>query len=243
MTIIYRTVGAWGGGKGVDLNPDEVDRNFHDHEQRIDTLEANSGLVSQIDSFIVNGSQFFVQFTNHTQIGPYQLPTAQFNFRGAWTPSTNYFIQDIITNDNSTYLVLFDHTSGLTFDPNANDGFGHNYYGLMLAGASSTTLKTVSVSTYSLLAIDAGKYIRFTHVGGCVVTIPKHANAAIALGAEISLRDAATSGALTIVTESGVILHVPRGFLAQSFSVNSTMGLKQIAIDEWDLMGLLAPHV
>jgi hypothetical protein len=55
-------------------------------------------------------------------------------------------------------MVLFNHTSALTFDPNANDGLGHNFYGLLLqnpaltvptGGATGTFLRKTSITDYA----------------------------------------------------------------------------------------------
>jgi hypothetical protein len=40
---------------------------------------------------------------------------------------------DVLTYGGRTYLVIFDHTSDVSFDPGANDGEGHDYYRLLLA--------------------------------------------------------------------------------------------------------------
>jgi len=133
MAIIYRTSGPWGAGKGANLVPGEVDGNFFDVAQRLHVVEDNMPEVANgIAFFAVSGNQFYVHMTNGTIQGPYQLPQAAWNFRGAWQPSTSYHVNDVITANGGTYMVLMNHISASTFNAGANDGAGHNYYGLLL---------------------------------------------------------------------------------------------------------------
>ena len=138
MAIIYRTAGPWGAGKGANLVPGEVDGNFYDVDRRLLTVEDNiPEAANGIAFFAVSGSLFYVHMTNGTIQGPYQLPTLSWNFRDAWTPSANYFVNDVITANGGTYMVLINHVSAASFDPGANDGAGHNYYGLLLTNPAN----------------------------------------------------------------------------------------------------------
>jgi len=133
--LTYRTDGPWGAGKGSNLTPVEVDQNFWELVQDI-AEKAVQGVG--IANIIVVGNEFSFVLTDHTILGPYTLPVATFNNRGAWAPGVNYFINDIVTNDNAVYLVIFNHVSEDTFDPNANDGHGNNFYSLFIASAFPT---------------------------------------------------------------------------------------------------------
>lgn len=132
MTVIYRTSGPWGAGKGSNLVPAEVDGNFYDHETRVTALETNPPEAIGIAYFETNGSQFYVHMTDSTVLGPYALPAVSLNFRGAWQPFTSYANHDVISANGATYMVLLPHSSASVFDPGANDGAGHDYYGLLL---------------------------------------------------------------------------------------------------------------
>lgn len=133
--IVYRTNNpdAWGAGQGSDLAAAQIDMNFWILFTAILALQDHALTdQNQIDSFNVVGDQLYIVMMNHEVFGPYTLPTAQWNFRGAWTADTAYSMMDVITNDGSVYLVIWDHTSAATFDPNANDGDGHDFYALLL---------------------------------------------------------------------------------------------------------------
>lgn len=129
----FRTVGPWGAGTGANLTATQVDYNFYNHDLRLNTLEetVGSGGVVQIEDFEVVGNQFFVHMTDSTTFGPFQLPALEIVPRGPWEPETHYDINDIITANGSVYWVIYNHTSGGTFDPEANDGLGHNFYFLI----------------------------------------------------------------------------------------------------------------
>lgn len=128
----FRTSGPWGAGKGSNLTPVEVDDNFW---QAIQDIEAKAVQGVGIADVIVVGNEFSFVLTDHTILGPYTLPVATFNFRGAWAADITYFVNDIVTNDNAVYLVIFNHVSESVFDPNANDGHGDNFYQLIIDSA------------------------------------------------------------------------------------------------------------
>lgn len=133
-TITYRTTDMtrWGVGQGSDLGAPQIDINFFLLLQKITAVE--NAPDNTIDYFSVVGNQLFITMIDHTVFGPFTLPTAQWNFiEGGWKPLTQYHAFDVLTENGAFYIVRFDHVSAATFDPGANDGLGHNYYGLMLA--------------------------------------------------------------------------------------------------------------
>jgi hypothetical protein len=135
-SLTFRTsdVTRWGGGLGSDLSAVQVDLNFWTLFAAVDALEATSGAGAGID-FInqpSGGNVFFIHLTDHRVLGPFTIPTAQWNPRGAWAPTTNYAAYDVVSNDGSLYLIVIPHTSGATFSAFATDGLGHNLYNLIL---------------------------------------------------------------------------------------------------------------
>lgn len=126
MTITYRLV------KGSPLTITELDDNFHDLDDRVTSIEDSPPEARGISEITQSGDSLFVEMTDSTQEGPFTLPAVDLNFRGEWTAATNYLVNDIITANGNVYLVLTAHTSEATFDPNANDGSGGDFYGLLL---------------------------------------------------------------------------------------------------------------
>lgn len=160
MAIIYRTDGAWGAGKGANLVAAEVDGNFYDVDQRIVDLEGSMPAAAVgIAFFSVTGTNLFnVHMTDGTIQGPFALPEQVWNFRGDWLPTTVYAANDVVTANGSVYLVLVNHTSNAgAFDPDANDGAGHNYYGLLLTNPANVIPAGGDVGQY-LAKTDTADY-------------------------------------------------------------------------------------
>lgn len=137
--ITFRTSGPWGGGQGSNLTPNQVDFNFWNLYSAVTALQDHA-LTNEnmIESFSVVGNQLFVTMMNNQVFGPYTLPTAQWNYRGAWTPDTLYKTMDVVTENGSLYLITNGpFTSAASFDAGANAGPGLNYYALLLGAPAS----------------------------------------------------------------------------------------------------------
>lgn len=136
MTIVYRTAGPWGAGKGANLTPAEVDTNFYELRTDVDDLTAQFVPVVNIAYFSVAANALFVHMTDHSILGPYPIPmVGLWTFRDEWLPDTTYLVNDMVTFGNVLYLVLIDHTSAGSFDPDATNGLGDNYYAVVLEAA------------------------------------------------------------------------------------------------------------
>jgi hypothetical protein len=132
MMTTFRTTdnARWGAGKGGDLDPVEVDMNFWDILARLTAVEADPPDAVGIDHLTVTDNTFTVFLTSGATQGPFTLPSAKFTVV-AWTPLTLFAPNTFVTEAGNTYLVLLSHTSAASFDPNANDGAGHEFYGLL----------------------------------------------------------------------------------------------------------------
>ena len=97
MAIVYRTAGAWGGGKGSNLTAAEVDSNFYDLHGRVDTLESGSMAPAEIDDITVLGREITITLTDARSFGPFDLPRTYFSWRGEWAPTTNYYSNDVVS--------------------------------------------------------------------------------------------------------------------------------------------------
>jgi hypothetical protein len=135
-SLTYRTVDGtrWGGGLGSDLTATQVDLNFWTLFSALQALESDPSVGVGID--YINqpsgGNLFYIHLTNHAVLGPFTIPTAQWNPRGAWQPVTAYAAYDVVSNNGSAYLITIPHTSGATFSAFATDGLGHLLYNLLL---------------------------------------------------------------------------------------------------------------
>ena len=164
ITYCTTDLTRWGIGVNRLLNDYEVDINFYNVELRLGTLEhalvPARGILSIQQ---INSTQMTVTLTDETIQGPFTMPVVVHNWRGTWAPSTQYYAGDEFTINNSVYIVLIDHISALTFNPNATDGMGHNLYGLQLtvAGAlpaggttGQTVIRTAFGYTWAFLDLD-----------------------------------------------------------------------------------------
>ena len=157
----------WGAGKGSNLTPGEVDENFWDLDQRTADLEANPAAPVGIDHVTTTGNTFTIVLTDGSSQGPFNLPAAKFNLVGEWAPNTPYVPNSFITEAGKSYLILYPHTSGAFFDPGANDGAGHNYYGLLpfpdqpiIAYLDDGWQPTTTMGAFKLFSIpDRGVYL------------------------------------------------------------------------------------
>jgi len=140
MTQTYRTndFARWGAGQGFNLSPHQVDINFWDLIQRMLAQEARPDPSAGIAYFEIVGVMMYVHMTDGEVLGPYELPVAIFRDRGVWTPNVPYSRMDTFSIDGGLWVVIFDHTSGTSFDPGANNGAGSDYYQLMLQTPGSS---------------------------------------------------------------------------------------------------------
>lgn len=127
MTIIYRTAGSWGVGKGSNLTAAEVDGNFNDLDTRVTEIETNPPNAISIDSIDVTGNLMTITMTDASTLGPFVLPTARFRWVGEWQANTEYFENDVFFKGLSVFSVLVQHTSAATFDPERFDSLGFFY--------------------------------------------------------------------------------------------------------------------
>ena len=87
-----------------------------------------------ISYFTVTGNQMWITMTDHYVFGPYTIPQAVWNFRGAWQQNQPYNVNDVFTAEGGVWLCICPQlNSGSSFYDLANDGRGHNYYALLLA--------------------------------------------------------------------------------------------------------------
>lgn len=132
--VTFRTTDGtrWGAGKGANLTPTEVDINFWAVLQRLVTLEDNPTQPIQIASFtVVNGTDLIITMMDGHEHGPLPLPVLRFTWRGDWQTATDYVELDVVKVDGlGVYLVMQDHTSAGSFDPNLEIGGDPVYHQL-----------------------------------------------------------------------------------------------------------------
>ena len=136
-SLVFRTddPARWGGGQGSDLAAVTIDLNFWTLFSAVQALEDHQSVGAGIDYINqpAGGNLFYIHLTDHRVLGPFVIPSSQWNPRGEWEPITTYAAYDVVSHDGALYLIVIPHTSGTTFSAFATDGQGHLLYNLLLA--------------------------------------------------------------------------------------------------------------
>lgn len=232
----YRNAGAWGAGKGSRLTSLEVDTNFHGHETRITAIETNPPSAIGISNIAVTGSQVVFYLEDGTQFGPFDLPYAVFTDRGDWVATTAYSALDFVFVDSvGLVLVLQDHTSAATFDEDATNS-GGDLYRVVVRVLAPAAIKTVSAANYEPGPSDAGKYIRCTNAGGCVIELSQ----AFAVSDELHFRQAGSGAISFTVGDTGGVINGVTGRDDSTDHQGAVVTAKHLGGGEWDIFGDLA---
>lgn len=239
--LIYRTANMlrWGAGKGGDLDAEEVDKNFADLEERVWNMEENPPAAAGISNITQSGNQFTVYLSDATEFGPFTLPVASFRFlQDGWQPETGLFTWDVFVHERAGfYLVLQDHVTGDTFDPDEATTEGNVYRFLFnpFAGAASKEVAADTNGQYTLTLTDANKYLRVTEE--CEIIIPLNADVAFEVDTVVQFRR--IDGVVTLNPADGVTINPSRpGFDPAPPWDGASFALKLVAEDEWDYIGV-----
>lgn len=181
MTITYRTTGPWGAGKGSNLAPAEVDGNFYDIDQRVQYVEDNPPLPIEPISITIAGYNFSMGLSNGETLGPVIMTMPVPEWRGEWTPNTQYNDMDFITAPDGGFgAVMQAHTSAATFDwaalgsnglPNYRQIVGSNAMTVALSDLTDVALS--GLASNDMLAWDAAaSYWRNRHPAEVAANLP-----------------------------------------------------------------------
>lgn len=129
VPLKYRTADAtrWGAGKGANLTATEVDENFFALAVKVEELEDNPPEGAYIASITVAGNKMKIAMSDGEQFGPFTLPVAALEFRGAWAAGTEYKTGNLFTQANALWYVRVDHKAEAPFNPSAPDVTGPVY--------------------------------------------------------------------------------------------------------------------
>lgn len=242
--IVFRTNdgGRWGTGKGANLTPQEVDLNFWELLSRLTVVEGS--VTRSISSVTVSGSQMTIHYTDATS-DTITLPYATFVWKGEWLPATLYASLNIVTFNNSVYLVLLSHTSAgetIGFDPDAVNEDDQPLYQLMfsLPDPNAGTFDLVSEGD-NLLSSNLDGWV-FGYDGGegpAIVSIDLQETHGMRSGAVIEFVQRGND-AIIIEPITGVSINYPADKSPQTRTQWSTIRLRQLDADQWVLSGDLA---
>lgn len=152
--------GRW-TGEGRLLTKQEANEDLYNLKTAVEMLQDGYTATISIDTITQPTASTMRVTKTDSSFYDLTLPVGTFRDRGDWAVSTPYLVNDTFTApDGGLYRVLFDHTSDDTeFDPNANDGAGHDYYAKMISvpanalpagGATGMMLKKSSATNYAV---------------------------------------------------------------------------------------------
>ena len=148
MAFIYRQ------NLGRNLTATEGDANFTEAETRLAALESDRPQPDELASVALVADQLSFYLGSGTQLGPVTIPMPRWRSRGEWLPATIYAVLDVVTvEDSGLYVVLLDHTSAATFDPDALSG-GNPIYDLLVPAGVNLTLSGLADVTITGIADD-----------------------------------------------------------------------------------------
>jgi hypothetical protein len=237
--IVFRDTTGDYTGKGSKLTIAEADNNQFVTAESVIALQ-NS--MATIGGGIVNITQpspttMVIHLSDGTTY-TVNLPSAQWNDRGVWQPSTAYAVNDVFFEGFAFYVVLRAHTSDTTFDPGKTDT-GGNYYGKLFDFSSAAsvlrqaTTKTESGTTHTISAFDPGALWLCTNAAGCVVAIPDDGSYNAPIDTEVSFRQSG-AGAVVIDHPTSVSYNSGvTGFEPSTFDEGSVITIKKTAANTW----------
>lgn len=232
----YVTTGAWGSGLARPLTAAEADGNVQTLRAAIQYLIDNPSEGVSVSNITVSGRQLTFFMSDASTFGPFTLPIAYPRWRGDWVASGSYAVFDIVLAEGyGTFIVAKDHTSAGTFDPNASSGGDPLYIQIAEPANAYAPVQGVSGSTLTLDATHAGKYIRCTNAGGCIVTVPP---SVFTTDTEIHFRQSA-AGAVSFTAGSGVTINTPTGLDPATSVEGDVVTLKWVGTNAFDLFGNL----
>jgi hypothetical protein len=150
--------------------------------------------------------------------------------KGSWLPAIPYLKDDLITYQGTLYAVAYPHTSASTFDENAAIS-GHQLYKVICRFGQG--VMTVTTTTVSPNASFAGKYIRCTNAGGCIITL----NPNVFAPADFMTWRQCGAGGLHFEAPTGVTLNGIDGFAFTTSRRGSVVNTFVVGAAEYDVFG------
>lgn len=148
----------WVAGQGSNISGYQYDLNNWNLLQMIVALQnSQTAGIAYVNQ--PTPTTIYFHLTDHTVIGPINLPVASWNWRGAWAANASYAVMDVFSEGGAIYLCTWPDPGQPTFYAGANDGNGNNYFAELIAPASSGTgtinQTTVAISSHELLNLGS----------------------------------------------------------------------------------------
>jgi len=235
----YVTDGAWGTGVDRVLSANEIDTNTFTLASAIQYLIDHPVAGKSMVDVTVVGRQMTIIMSDASTIGPIELPVAVLNPTGEWAPSTAYYAMDVVTvTGDGTYLVIRDHTSDTTFDPEASDTGGPLYY--LLGGSSGSGGGFTNFSfTDTAVTLDESSKNTYREYRGSDPTVVTITGAAgFSEGDEVIFFQAG-DGPISITQGTHTSIRCPNGYKPATQIPGQSFKLRYVETGDdalWDLL-------
>lgn len=118
VTYVTDDMTRWGVGKGAPATAHEHDESHFALSERIRALEESPPVAVSISSITQSGSQLTFHMSDGGTFGPFAMPVAVFQERGAWRAGRDYQRLDTVrVGGQGRFLILKAHHSEAPFDP------------------------------------------------------------------------------------------------------------------------------
>jgi hypothetical protein len=122
----------------------------------------------------------------------------------------------------------------ITFYMASGDTFGP--YTIPLPAPAPAPVIEIVDSTFTPSFVEANCYLRWDNASDLTFTIPAEADTDFGIDTEFHLRHVGV-GSITVVGASGVTINSAYGCTDETLGPGSTISVKKVASDEWDVIG------
>jgi len=195
------------------------------------TLPSADGTSAQVLQTNGSGTLSFVSLMTTAataSVGAY------LELKEAANNGTNYIRLQAPATLASDKTYTLPATDGSNGDRLTTDGSGTLSWSAVTTGASYSTVRTQSGTTYTLVLGDAGDYIQTTSTTAVTITVPTQVSVTWAADTEIYFEQNNT-GQITFVGASGVTINSSETL--KTFARYSVVALKRVAENVWTLTG------
>lgn len=163
-----------------------------------------------------------------TMAGPYSPTTTKIDVTSIEGGGTYYVaVSYVVSGEAGDRLVLGPVTvANVDISGQVDD----------LAAPKLLPIVAVIGTSYTLLATDFNKHLRFTNASGCTVIVPRNVTAAYPVGGRTRLTDA-TGADVTLFPEDGTVTLNSRDGALLSGGHLAVFEVEKIDTNEWDVLG------
>lgn len=227
-TAVFNPVGEWTNGATYHVN-DVVSVNGVGY-----FLVLEDHTTASEGDFDANLTEGTGDDPVYAQISELPDVASMLDYKGFFTNDVLYEAFNVVQSATyGLFVVLQDHVSAATFDPNSLGDDDQPLY-RKIAPPPFSAVVTYTSTTKTISRSDVGTYIRMPN--GCIVTFPDDEE--FQAGDEIEFRQAGDAPIIFLGEGTSVTLNPQReGFDTTTLWRGATVRAKCVSQTEWDLIG------